>query len=115
MRDLRVLRGYEYSTPWGINNAGQVVGYSGTHDGRLQRAFVTGPHGEGMMDLNSLVHLPGVVLTNAWDINNNGQVIALGLIPEPETYALMLAGLGLIGFIARGKKAASSKSSYSSV
>ena len=114
MRDLGVLSGYQYSSAWAINNAGQAVGISGAETG-LQRAFVTGPDGEGMTDLNSLVNLPGVVLTKAWDINNNGQVIALGLIPEPETYALMLAGLGLIGFIARGKKAASSKPSYSSV
>jgi hypothetical protein len=45
-----------------------------------------------------------MILTNAMAINNNGQVIAAGLIPEPETYALMLAGLSLIGFMARRKK-----------
>ena len=57
------------------------------------------------MDLNSLVDLPdGVILTHAIDINNNGQVIATGIVPEPETYALMLAGLVLVGFIARRKK-----------
>ena len=27
-------------------------------------------------------------------------------VPEPETYALMLAGLGLVGFAARRRKAA---------
>jgi hypothetical protein len=59
-----------------------------------------------MTDLNSLIDLPdGVVLTLAMGINNNGQMIAIGLIPEPETFALMLAGLGLIGFMARRKKA----------
>ena len=79
------------------------MGFSYAETG-LQRAFVTGPDGEGMTDLNSLVNLPGVVLTNAWDINNNGQVIALGLIPEPETYALMLAGLGVVSFMARRRK-----------
>jgi len=36
-------------------------------------------------------------------INLNGQLVAA--IPEPETYALMLAGLGLIGFFARRNKA----------
>ena len=28
------------------------------------------------------------------------------LIPEPETYAMLLAGLGLLGFIARRRKTA---------
>jgi hypothetical protein len=27
-------------------------------------------------------------------------------VPEPETYAMLLAGLGLLGFMARGKKSA---------
>ena len=55
-----------------------------------------------MLDLNSLVDLPdGVVLTEAMDINNVGQVIAIGIVPEPESYAMFLAGLGLIGLIAR--------------
>ena len=57
-----------------------------------------------MADLNSLVDLPqGVILTLANDINNSGQVIATA-VPEPEASALMLAGLGLVGFIARRKK-----------
>lgn len=34
----------------------------------------------------------------------NGLSITLAPVPEPETYALMLAGLGLIGFQARRKK-----------
>jgi probable HAF family extracellular repeat protein len=91
------------TTAYGLNDAGQVVGYSYT--GGPLHAFVTGPDGEGMMDLNSLVDLPqGVILTNATDINNNGQVIAVGTVPEPETYALMLVGLGLIWFLAGRKK-----------
>ncbi len=28
----------------------------------------------------------------------------VGAIPEPETYAMMLAGLGLLGFVARRRK-----------
>jgi probable HAF family extracellular repeat protein len=107
MRDLGTLGG-AMSYAYGINEVGQVVGWSSTAtaDGN-SHAFITGPDGEGMTDLNSLVNLPdGVILTQAVGINNNGQVIAMGMIPipEPETYALMLAGLALVGAVIRRKE-----------
>ena len=91
----------------GINEAGQVVGYSRTPAGSYH-AFITGPNGVGMSDLNTLVHMPdGVVLTNATGINNVGQIIAVTTpVPEPETYALLLTGLGLIGVMAHRRKPA---------
>lgn len=102
MRDLGALGGTS-SEAHGINEAGQVIGSSLTAQ-NVWRAFITGPEGEGMTDLNSPVHLSeGDVLTAAMGINNEGQVIVLA-IPEPEIYALMLAGLGLIGFMVRRKK-----------
>jgi hypothetical protein len=58
-----------------------------------------------MTDLNSLVDLPGgIILITAVDINNVGRVIAVGAIPEPETYAMFLAGLGLLGFMTGRKR-----------
>ncbi|MRR51397.1 MAG: PEP-CTERM sorting domain-containing protein [Rhodocyclaceae bacterium] len=39
--------------------------------------------------------------TYQMDINLVGNVAA---VPEPETYALMLAGLGLMGFVARRRQ-----------
>ena len=82
MRDLSTL-GMDYSDARGINDAGQVVGksYMGAD---FPHAFITGPDGEGMMDLNSVVNLPrGVILTEATDINNVGQVIAW-VFPSPN-------------------------------
>jgi probable HAF family extracellular repeat protein len=103
MRGLGELAGGS-SFARAINDGGQVAGGSHATEGGYH-AVITGANGMGTMDLNSLVDLPeGVILTDAVDINNNGQVIATGIVPEPEAYALMLAGLVLVGFIARRKK-----------
>ena len=102
MTDLGTLGG-DNSRAYAINDAGQAVGWAGTAAGE-EHAFITGLNGEGMTDLNSLVELPvGIVLTSALDINNAGQVIVTAVIPEPQSYALMLAGLILAGFMVRRK------------
>jgi hypothetical protein len=55
-----------------------------------------------MIDLNSLVPLPsGTILTDATGINNRDQLIAISVIPEPQSYAMFLAGLGLVGLMVR--------------
>ena len=35
----------------------------------------------------------------------NGNITLTSAVPEPETYGMMLAGLGLMGFVARRRKA----------
>ena len=108
MTDLGTLGG-DYSYAWGINDAGQVVGKAATAAGYPFHAFITGPNGVGMTDLNSLAELSAIYrISNAIDINNNGQILVVAGIPEPDAYALMLAGLGLIGFVAWRQKSGSS-------
>jgi probable HAF family extracellular repeat protein len=119
MTDLGTLDGRS-SHANGINDAGQVVGDiqldSGTKAFPTYHAFITGPNGVGMIDLNSLVSLPGgIILTEAVGINNHGQVVVVGApppvfgVPEPKTYAMLLAGFALVGFMARFRKAASTE------
>ena len=106
MTDLGTLGG-DYSVAWGINDMGQVVGESYTANGQ-GHAFITGPDGVGMTDLGSVVNPPtGFAFYSATAINNHGQLVAMGaVVPEPEMYAMLLLGLGLIGFLARGRATA---------
>jgi hypothetical protein len=34
----------------------------------------------------------------------SGPITSIGVLPEPETYALLLSGFGLLGFVARRRK-----------
>ncbi len=52
-------------------------------------------------------HIQGVVIAKDWNGNFEVQPGAAPLllaVPEPETYAMMLAGLGLMGFVAHRRK-----------
>lgn len=78
LQPLSSLQGGAYSEAFGINNLGQVVGQSGSSLGT--RAVIWS--GGTVTDLNDLVPaLPaGAILTGAFSINDQGQIVAFGAI-----------------------------------
>ena len=99
MTDLGTFGG-DYSRANGINDSGQVVGEATIPSG-LPHAFLY--HSGTMTDLNGLLPPDSgwEHLYDAWDINNNGQIVGYGWIdgqehafvmtpvPEPSTFALL--------------------------
>lgn len=134
MTSLGTLGGY-FSDALSINDGGEAIGWATTANDDFH-AFLYS-HG-GITDLSLL----NVVSADGWrsisviDINNNGQILGMGInslgaseafiltytpdtvfspnpifippppppIPEPETYLMLLAGLGLLGFVARRRR-----------
>jgi len=67
------------------------------------------PSGPGSIGTADLIYIPSIHQDSyyAYNSNNPGTwTISAVPVPEPETYAMMLAGLGLMGFMVRRKKAA---------
>jgi probable HAF family extracellular repeat protein len=121
---LGTILGADYSAALAINNAGQVVGWSTSlYDSDIYHATIwDGTALHTPTDLNQFLSVSevnaGWVLVEARGINDNGLIVGnahnlitgadhaflLTPVPEPETYALFMAGLGLMGFIARRRK-----------
>jgi len=72
MKDVGTLFLNSYAS--GINDAGQVVGFSDVADG-TNHAFMTGPDGVGMTDLGTL----GGNFSQSFAINDLGEVVGIAL------------------------------------
>ena len=118
--DLGTLGG-GISLAWGINDSGQVVGSSQyiLGDSATHAAIWNGATPTDLNDFLSVSDVnAGWYLSVANGINDSGWIVGqanniitgemhaflLTPVPEPETYALFMAGLGLMGFIARRRK-----------
>ncbi len=132
MMNLGVLKGDNSSSATGINDLGEVIGHSSRYDLDHDRIFLYS-HG-GMTDLSALNVVTDSGWKDLFivDINNHGQMVGFGTnkeggteafllsyttdtvfdpqpiyippVPEPETYMMLLTGLGLIGWFVRRRR-----------
>lgn len=116
--------GGAYSAAGSINDLGQIVGYSSIIDDghQIPRGFIW--EDGHMIDINNLMDNKflnsNYIITGAGQITNNGMILATGFntsdgtqndfllrpispVPEPTTWAMLLAGLGLMGFMIKRK------------
>ncbi len=98
--NLGGLSGSTGSEALDINEAGQVVGYSDFLDGHTSATEWSGGLGGSIINLGGL---PGSTFSEATGINDAGQVAGFSFafnhspVPEPSTWAMMLAGFaGLV-------------------
>ena len=84
----------------GVGGSGLVLGLDAAQTTQLN-AFIAA-------NLGTEVFTVGATFANAAGGNDVIQAArgTVAAIPEPETYALMLAGLGVVGFVARRRKRA---------
>ena len=66
----------------------------------------TAPHASilaplATIEFSQFGHITGTVVANEW---NGDFQLNVSAVPEPETYAMMLAGLGMMGFMARRRR-----------
>jgi hypothetical protein len=108
----QVIGNSSISTPFNLNlvNGGQLnnPGFSldasspfSSIDISWDSGTVSRMEGEGKYDASGIKN--EVIYSNLLTANNFTYTQAVA-VPEPETYAMMMAGLGMLGFTARRKK-----------
>ena len=95
MTDLGAVAPCTRSTAVSINCANQIVGSLGActdneNDPTYFSAFYT-EKGKPMVDLNTLITpLGDMHLVDGWSINNRGEIVALGLLPDGSERVVLL-------------------------
>jgi probable HAF family extracellular repeat protein len=90
--DLGVPPGDDYSVGFSSNRVGQVVGFAGAFGG-VGHGFLW-EHGT-ITDLNTLVAPSDLHVTEASNINDRGEIAAVGVLPDGRQRAVLLVPTGL--------------------
>lgn len=80
------------SVGFNINSKGQVVGHSRLSDG-TPHAYVW-ENGGPMMDLNALIPPTDLLLIDAYDINDRGEIAGEALLPNGDIHGVLLVPCG---------------------
>lgn len=92
--DYQLISGSGNGAVWSLTGATSQGGSANTFGNfsfeALTNSLTISFHGTG----NKLVSIDNVSLTGA-----------VAAVPEPETYAMLMAGLGIVGFVARRRRA----------
>lgn len=109
-KDFGTLGG-NYSIAFGNNNLGDIVGYAEIASGAAHACLFDG---SGAHDLNDMINDSSWTLRYAFDINNDGKIVGVGMrngverafmlvvVPEPAT--VIILSLGLMIFPAKLKR-----------
>jgi probable HAF family extracellular repeat protein len=90
MTDLGTVEGYPFSVANGINNKGEVVGQTVT-PGNTKGVGWVWEDGGPVIDLNTLVAPgSGVIVEEAFSINDRGEISANGILPNGNRHAVLL-------------------------
>jgi len=98
--------GFVELTPWTVSNSltllssGDLSAFTGSGD---YHALLTGESSADISGSGNAIYKPIIFLDGYAKVTYTYDVSP---VPEPETYAMMLAGLGLLGFAARRRKSA---------
>jgi probable HAF family extracellular repeat protein len=94
MTDLGTVPGDCCSSPSWINSKTQIVGTSGNSDFSVQRAFLW-EDGGPIIDLNTVIPSGSpLFLERAFDINDRGEIVGYGLLPNGDSRPFLLIPCG---------------------
>lgn len=91
----------------GVNYSGFSASLTGTNNGTHYFTESVGSGGQSVLSLGSLsgdssysLHIQGTAGSGS-GATFNVNLSSVAAVPEPETFAMLLAGLGLVGMVAR--------------
>ncbi len=85
---------------------GYIGDTTGAMDSKLDVWTFSAPSSSGLTKVAAAQYVTGNGFNPYFNMSSNGELSYVAAVPEADTWAMLLAGLGLMGFIARRRTAA---------